>query len=239
MEFGMNAEKPVLTISRKSLGEAVAGLLREKIIKGQYSPGERLIEEQLSNELGISRFSIRDGLRILESEDLVVHEPNKQTRVVSFTQKKIEDIYTIRLALETTSVDIIEAKGIPVTKLQLDAYTGELKKIRECEKDIYEKLKNVDMQFHETLIRVADNQYCIKIWEMIKNQILMLYSQILKSDSSRSETYLDFAGKHHAIIEALQAGAFAQAKKELHVHMATNTSFFLKAENGKKAAVAD
>ena len=222
----MEVEHRVSPISKKSLGEAVAAVLEERIVSGYYSPGERLLEDQLANELEISRPSLRDGLLILKAKDLVVREPNRLTRVIDFTPKKIEDIYAIRSALETFSIDIIRDKKLSVDPLQNYIALADFPIGDRSEESVFEIIKNADIKFHETLIEIAGNQYCMQMWDTLRNQLLMLYSQILKNDRHRFNI-LNFSLNHRDIYLNLKNCNFEKAKEEVRQHIIDNTSLLV------------
>ncbi|MBT4262652.1 MAG: GntR family transcriptional regulator, partial [Deltaproteobacteria bacterium] len=78
--------------------------IREAIEKGALKPGMRIIESQLSNEMGMSRFSIREALCYLEKEGLIETIPFKGVTVAHITPRDIEDLMTVRCALEELAI---------------------------------------------------------------------------------------------------------------------------------------
>ena len=82
------------------LRDVVFNTLRQAILRGELKPGERLMEIQLANKLGVSRTPIREAIRKLELEGLVSIIPNKGAYVTGITRKDVEDIYAIRSLLE-------------------------------------------------------------------------------------------------------------------------------------------
>jgi DNA-binding GntR family transcriptional regulator len=90
--------------SRKSLGEDVAERLREAILHGELSPGQRLREEELSVRLEVSRGPVRDAFILLEREGLVRSSRNRGVSVVELTRNDLQEIYTLRSALEPLAI---------------------------------------------------------------------------------------------------------------------------------------
>jgi DNA-binding GntR family transcriptional regulator len=78
----------------------VAGFLRERILSGEYPPGQRLRQESVAEQINASRLPVREALRILESEGLVNNEPNKGARVASLEMHEFDALYRIRERLE-------------------------------------------------------------------------------------------------------------------------------------------
>ena len=97
------------------LRDVVFNTLRRAILRGELKPGERLMEIQLANKLGVSRTPIRDAIRKLELEGLVLMIPRKGAEVAEITEKNLRDVLEVRCALEELAVqlacDRIDKKG--------------------------------------------------------------------------------------------------------------------------------
>ncbi|MET3506587.1 GntR family transcriptional regulator [Halalkalibacter oceani] len=89
---------------RMTLQDRVSQTLREAILRGDFQPGERLVQDVLANELGVSRMPIREALRQLESEGLVEFEAHKGALVKKLTIGEIDEIYTLRATLEAMAI---------------------------------------------------------------------------------------------------------------------------------------
>jgi DNA-binding GntR family transcriptional regulator len=90
---------------RSTLLERVVSRLREAILKQEFQPGERLVQEELAEAMGVSRMPIREALRQLEKEGLVTLEPHKGAIVTPVTVDDIEEIYYLRSVLEAIAVE--------------------------------------------------------------------------------------------------------------------------------------
>ena len=82
------------------LRDVVFNTLREAILTGQLKPGERLMEISLANRLGVSRTPIREAIRKLELEGLVIMIPRKGAKVASITERELNDGLEVRMGLE-------------------------------------------------------------------------------------------------------------------------------------------
>src|SRR5579859_7852287 len=89
---------------KRSLAEDVVDRLREAIYKGQLAPSERLREEVLASFLGLSRGPVREALAQLEREGLVIRQPNRGATVARLSLEDLEEVYSMRLALEQLAV---------------------------------------------------------------------------------------------------------------------------------------
>ena len=82
------------------LRDVVFQTLRQAILYGELKPGERLMEIKLANRLGVSRTPVREAIRMLELEGLVVMEPRKGAHVAKITEKDLNDVLEVRMGLE-------------------------------------------------------------------------------------------------------------------------------------------
>ena len=102
------------------LRDVVFNTLRQAILRGELKPGERLMEIQLANKLGVSRTPIREAIRKLELEGLVLMIPRKGAEVAEITEKNLRDVLEVRCALEELAVqlacDRMDEDGIKAMK---------------------------------------------------------------------------------------------------------------------------
>ena len=98
------------------LRDVVFNTLRRAILRGELKPGERLMEIQLANKLGVSRTPIREAIRKLELEGLVLMIPRRGAEVAEITEKNLRDVLEVRCALEELAVqlacDRMDAEGL-------------------------------------------------------------------------------------------------------------------------------
>lgn len=87
-----------------TLQEKVTAIIRESIFTGEYKPGERLIQDELATKLGVSRMPVREALRCLEREGLVIFLPHKGAQVIGISKEDIEELYFLRSLLEGITV---------------------------------------------------------------------------------------------------------------------------------------
>ena len=100
------------------LRDVVFNTLRQAILRGELKPGERLMEIQLANKLGVSRTPIREAIRKLELEGLVLMIPRKGAEVAEITEKSLKDVLEVRRALEELAVEIACEKMTATMQIQ-------------------------------------------------------------------------------------------------------------------------
>ena len=98
-------EKSLSLIHILPLRDVVFNTLRQAILKGELKPGERLMEIALAEKLGVSRTPIREAMRKLELEGLVVMIPRRGAQVANITEKDLNDVLEVRIALENVAIE--------------------------------------------------------------------------------------------------------------------------------------
>jgi DNA-binding GntR family transcriptional regulator len=160
-------------LNRKSLATDTADYLREAIIAGSLQPGKRLLEVEISSQLGISRGTLREALQVLENEGIVESSHGRGKFVMSLSERAIEEIYSIRSILEQEAirlaVDNIDDQGIAHLQTILTA--------------LFDAAKANDIN----LVISTDFEFHQKIWEIADNQLL---ERLLHSISQQARIYL-------------------------------------------------
>ncbi|PLT29573.1 GntR family transcriptional regulator [Peribacillus deserti] len=194
---------PSKWLSKASAGDRVACELRMRIISGMVESGTILSENTLAADFAVSRSPVREALKILASEHIIRLE-RMGAVVIGLTEKEIEEIYDVRLLIETFVFERLVR--MDTTKL-----VQELSKILEMMKIAIkyqdaDEFSYQDVLFHETIIRAIDHSYMLMIWNNLKP---VMESLILVSMRGRfKEKYDDFPRilkNHELYIEAIQS----------------------------------
>jgi DNA-binding GntR family transcriptional regulator len=153
--------------TRKSLGEDVAERLREAILNGELSPGQHLREEELGERLQVSRGPVRDAFVLLERDGLVRSSRHRGVSVVELTRNDLQEIYTLRSALEPLAITLAIQRGSTSDLADMDASVAEMSSAfsrRITERDA----ARLDVQFHDTIYQAAHHQRLWSAWEQIR-----------------------------------------------------------------------
>ncbi len=179
------------------LRDVVFQTLREAILKGELKPGERLMEIQLAQKLGVSRTPIREAIRMLELEGLACTVPRHGARVAKMTEKEMEDVLQIRLALDALAVELACEK---ITKKELDRLHRAL-----MEFEYYTKTKDVnklaqsDVAIHDVIYQATGNPRLIAILSQLREQMYRYRVEYLRDES----TYPALIQEHKNIYNGL------------------------------------
>lgn len=228
-----NRLAPIKLDSYQPLREVVCESLREAIRSGVLKPGERIMEIQLAEELGVSRTPVREAIRKLELEGYVVMMPRRGTYVASMSIRDINEIFEIRTALESLSnglaADHITDDELEHLQRLLVIIGGYIK-----EGNI-EKIVETDIEFHDLMYHAARNERLVGIISNLRDQ-LTRFRTLSMSYPGRLEETLE---EHRLIVEAIASGDRKAASKAAERHMENSEKTLLKAmdalENEKKA----
>ena len=188
---------PVKLDNYKPLREIVFESLREAIINGHLKPGERLMEIQLADEMGVSRTPVREAIRKLELEGFVVMIPRKGAYVAGISLKDIADVFEIRAALESLAAALAAER---ITEDELEALERSLVKVAECtEANDLDSLITVDTDFHDILYKASRNDRLVQIVSNLREQI----QRFRMSSLSHPGRMKDALEEHRKLVEAL------------------------------------
>ncbi len=204
---------PVTLDNYKPLREIVFEAIREAIINGVLKPGERLMEIQLADEMGVSRTPVREAIRKLELEGFVVMIPRKGAYVAGLSMKDIADVFEIRAALEGLAAGLAAER---ITEEELEELERLLVRIGEC---IYSNDLNAvieqDTEFHDVLFRATRNERLVQIVSNLREQI-QRYRTASLSSPGRMKLALE---EHKQIVEALSERNVEKAQRLAREHI--------------------
>lgn len=188
---------PIKLDNYKPLREMVFESLREAIISGRLRPGERMMEVQLAEEMGVSRTPVREAIRKLELEGFVAMLPRKGAYVADISVKDIVDVFEIRAALEALAAGLAAER---ITEEELDQLERSLVQISECSSDDnLDAIVAGDVKFHDIIYQASRNQRLVQIITHLHEQIYRFRMTSL-SQPGRIKIALD---EHKKIAEAI------------------------------------
>ena len=188
--------------SREGLAESVYRELRAAICEGRIPAGERLVQNSLADQLGISRTPVRDALLRLAQEGLVEPSPVRGGYLVSdFTGRDILDIYDIRLALEPAAAASATGRHSASTLAELNEINEELRSTTAyTSKEGYD----LNWRFHDVLIAPCENRIRRRLLDQLWSMpIALRMYQMNVVDADEWNTML---GEHDTIIKAVGEG---------------------------------
>lgn len=198
-----------------------ADAIRELIVRGEYPPGAQLKEEELGLRLGVSRTPVREALRHLQAEGLAEYRPNRGTFIPEWTSQDREEIFDLRLRLETHAVELAAARITPDQIAQLRAMCIRMETDTEADDDErFDRISIVNNRFHRLLAAASGRARLEAILTSQLNIPLMH-----RSFSTYQEEAVVRSNAHHReIVDALEARdpLWAAAVVRAHIQIARN-----------------
>ncbi|MCQ2491957.1 MAG: GntR family transcriptional regulator [Lachnospiraceae bacterium] len=195
------------------LRDVVFNILRKAIITGEFAPGERLMEIALADRLGVSRTPVREAIRKLELEGLVVMIPRKGAEVARITEKDLRDVLDVRCALEELGASLaagrIDEEGKKSLKQALVAFE------EAVESGDFAEIADKDMDFHDVIFEIVNNPRMTVIVNNLRELIYRYRLEYVK-DVTYHNTLVK---EHRQIMEAIFAGDGDRARKIMKGHI--------------------
>lgn len=196
------------------LRDVVFHTLREAILKGKLKPGERLMEISLAGKLGVSRTPVREAIRMLELEGLVVMVPRKGASVAGITVKSLMDVLEVRKALEELSVTLA------CQRMAKEDWKRLREAARGFERAVAEKqdvtgLAQADEAFHDVIYYASGNDKLIHLLNQMREQMYRYRVEHVKG-KERHKMIMD---EHRELTDCIERRDEAAAKACIDRHI--------------------
>jgi len=221
----MASQPPALTLPpKRTLTEDVVDQLRDAIFRGHFAPGQRLSEEQLARTLGVSRGPIREAFVRLEREGLVSSQANRRTVVARLSRRDLEEVYTIRVALERLAVQYAVHYAQSEDFAAMEANTRALEDAA-ARGMTEQEAAALDIGFHDLLYRAARHAHVLDAWLNIRSQVyVFMLSRNLANPDFRERVIVR---GHNDIMDALTKRDEKRAVKAIEGHLRSAYSYIL------------
>lgn len=210
---------PIRLDNYKPLRELVFESLREAIILGHLRPGERLMEIQLAEQMGVSRTPVREAIRKLELEGLVVMVPRKGAYVAGLSIKDIADVFEIRKALEGLAAELAADR---ISDEEIENLERVLHRLADAaDQKNFDTFIEVDTEFHAILFQAGRNERLSQIINNLREQIHRFRITSLSMPGRMTAA----VEEHRKIVEAISQHDLDEAKRlaQEHIENAENT----------------
>jgi DNA-binding GntR family transcriptional regulator len=205
--------------SQRTLSDFVADQLRQAILSDKIQPGQRLVEQELAESLKTSRGPVRDALKMLEAEGLIMRQSHRGAFVAELKPEDVVEIYTLREAVENLAVRFAIRKA---TNEQIDELGKIVYQMEQLAQRDYTQLEatDLDMEFHYILCKISGHTRLLNTWVAMSAQIrLVLLKHRLWNPKDHRERSVSW---HARIVASLRQRDVEQATKELHTHMSAS-----------------
>ncbi|MBN2259681.1 MAG: GntR family transcriptional regulator [Clostridiales bacterium] len=198
----------------KPLGEIVFDYLRDAIMNGELKPGQRLMENTIAEQLGVSRTPVREAIRKLEKENFITMVPRKGAYVSRLTAKEILDVLEVRRVLEGFAADLAAQRMSDAEKKELRKSFDRFQKFME--KANVQGMIEKDREFHDLIFKATQNGRLISLVKELHEQFhrfrLIYFNEF--------SNYEDIQNWHSNILLAIENKDAEEAKKQAEGHVA-------------------
>lgn len=209
----MNTELKVNMNEYLPLRDVVFNTLRQAILKGELEPGERLMEIQLAERLGVSRTPIREAIRKLELEGLVLMIPRKGAEVAKISEKSLRDVLEVRRSLEELAIELacqrIDEAGVAELEAAQDSFIAAIKTEDTM------TMAESDERYHDIIYNATGNSKLIQMLNNLREQMYRYRLEYIKDASKRQILIIE----HDHILKALKNRLIAEARSAIREHI--------------------
>lgn len=192
----------------------VADILRQRIFEGTLRPGAPLREVQLAEELEVSRNTLREALRVLESEDLLDLRWHRGVTVKQLSADEVRDIFVARRVLELRAMD-----EMCVTKQTVAALEKAMAVIDDAvQRNAWREVGTASLQFHRLLVGTLNSSRIDRFFTTIVAQIRLAFAAV----ADERDFQLAFVRRDREICDFISAGSRASAAAALSAYLASS-----------------
>jgi DNA-binding GntR family transcriptional regulator len=201
----------------RALSRRIVDQLKRVIIAGELRPGDRVLETELAEQLGVSRGPVREAFRQLEQEGLLVSYPHRGTFVATVPEDEIEEVYALRAHLEAHAARRVVVERRDEALAVLGGLLDQML-IAASEKNL-PSVADLDLQFHDTLLELSGYQGLHRIWRSMDG-LVRARTYATLALPGREELIEYTAASHRPIVEAIRTGDpdIVDAAVKQHIH---------------------
>jgi len=198
----------------RTLLDHAADVILSAASRGLLLPGDRLVEKDLCQMLGISRVPVREALRSLESQGIVTSEPYRGIRLMSVSKEKLDHILDVRVVLESLAARraIEGGRNGKAGVARLTQAVDDLRIMGE-RGDVYGFAK-ADTEFHRTLCALAANPVLSAQWESLARQLTIIFGL-----STLGKPINTIVHEHRLLVEVFEAGDLDAMERAIREHI--------------------
>jgi len=210
----------------RTLAHEIAADVRQLIDRGTYEPGAAIRQEEIAARLGVSRIPVREALRLLEQEGVVVVHANRGAFVIEHDAGTVAELFDIRLMLEADLIARACGRVSAATFARLEIISARLAKTRDRSEWI-----ELDEEFHFAIYAAAERQRTFELARTLRRSLNAYYLRYL-TPKSRDRAWDD---EHHAMVKALRRRNATAAATELERHLRGTQTLLIEAMRERKS----
>jgi DNA-binding GntR family transcriptional regulator len=213
----MNIDFTLPRIPKNRLNDSVYDVIKENILSQVFAPGQRLILEELAQQLGVSMTPLKDALNRLSAEGLIEIAPRRGTYVTGLKRAEIAETFEVRCALEVMAAQLFLERASDAELQEIAAMVDQLEKLAKSpdKSASYQDYVNIDGAMHHRIVELSKNQRLLAAHEREHTHMYMARARYGTFEES-----LDQAQAEHRVLrEAILARNIPQAQAILSEHI--------------------
>ncbi|MEU3335949.1 GntR family transcriptional regulator [Streptomyces sp. NPDC002144] len=192
--------------------ERVLASLRQEIISGRLGPGDRLVEREVAERLGVSRVPVREAIRALVAEGFVHFETPRRTVVRRLTPNDVRELFELREALEVYAAGLAAANATPEDLAEVEALLD--RAAAATEDGDAEAITDINSRLHDRIVAMARNSLIVAALEPVAGRLRWM--------TRRNEEWPQLLIEHRELYDAIASGDPERARAHALTHVRTN-----------------
>jgi DNA-binding GntR family transcriptional regulator len=210
----MSEGSAILGLQRTTLREQAATALRHAITSGELPPGSHVSEIEMASRLAISRGTLREAMRTLQNEGLLVASARGRLLVRQMSPVELQNLFKVRTALEALAArELAERDDLAAV---VERLRSAVDRMAAAERPPWEDRMEADMTFHRLMCELTENDTLLRAWNALAGSIQM---SIVAAGLERALRNMD-VGRHLEIVDAIASGDGDRAAEAVSSHMA-------------------
>jgi DNA-binding GntR family transcriptional regulator len=203
-------------IQQPSLVRMAAETIREMVLGGELRPGDRLVEERLTEELGISRPPLREALRLLEQEGLLLSMPRRGVIVTPLSAQDVYEIFTLRTTYERMAIEL----GVPCKDPELLArcHRAVNAMVQAAKAEDRAQFVRASFEFHVAIVGLARHRRLEDAYRGLSLQLHIYIAANTRAREERNESLDENIERHRRLLAAVERGDREDVLAELADH---------------------
>ena len=202
-------------IKARTLTDDVVDKIVEAATRGFILPGDRIVEKEIAEKMNVSRVPVREALRVLESQGIVINEPFKGIRMAPVSEERLDELIEVRILLERQAIKTFIAKNKHLDPQSIEQLNQCIVQMARAAKlaDSYE-FSLCDVNFHRTLCQLSGNNTLTALWENVSKQLTIIIG--ISTFTKPMEEIID---EHKVLFDKIRSGDLNILEIEIKEHI--------------------
>jgi len=205
--------RPLDRLERSVLSTQVSRAIMEGILRGRFRPGDRLVENELAEMLGISRSPIREALTDLDRSGLITREPGRGATIRKWGAHDLEELFSVRGLLEGQAARLVAAEAPALDVRPFETIMARMEETAHGED--YAAMVELDLEFHRTLWSLAGNRLLAQVLEGLSHQFRLFLTLNWRFHGGLHHV----ADNHRRLLAGLASGDPERAERAMQEHV--------------------